>query len=152
MSKPCLGAPSPTAPSFEMPASACDCHIHVLGPYAEYPLAEERAYTAPEAPLRLLPWPAFPDDAVRVPPQAPGSTPDQLGLASGYSHRVFQNISGPGCGRVWVEGYGGPSSGLTNSLEIRALQGGRWGRCMGAHVLWGPWPRAIALTSRDADS
>lgn len=54
MSKPCLGAPSPTAPSFEMPASACDCHIHVLGPYAEYPLAEERAYTAPEAPLPAM--------------------------------------------------------------------------------------------------
>lgn len=54
MTKPCPGAPTPTAPSFDVPASACDCHIHVLGPYSEYPLAEERAYTAPEAPLPAM--------------------------------------------------------------------------------------------------
>lgn len=54
MSKPCPGAPEPTAPSFEMPAHSWDCHIHVLGPYAQYPLAEQRAYTAPEAPLPAM--------------------------------------------------------------------------------------------------
>lgn len=51
MTAPCLSAPAPTAPAFEMPAASCDCHIHVLGPYAKYPQASERAYSAPEAPL-----------------------------------------------------------------------------------------------------
>jgi predicted TIM-barrel fold metal-dependent hydrolase len=37
-----------------MPRGATDCHVHVLGPYARYPLAEERAYTAPEAPLPVF--------------------------------------------------------------------------------------------------
>jgi predicted TIM-barrel fold metal-dependent hydrolase len=37
-----------------MPANATDCHVHVLGPYARYPLAESRAYTAPEAPLPVF--------------------------------------------------------------------------------------------------
>ncbi len=37
-----------------MPAGATDCHIHVMGPYARYPLAEQRAYTAPEAPLPVF--------------------------------------------------------------------------------------------------
>lgn len=56
LSNPCPGAPIATAPAFEMPRGGCDCHVHVLGPYAAYPLAEDRAYTAPEAPL-----PAFLD-------------------------------------------------------------------------------------------
>jgi len=33
------------------PALACDCHIHVFGPYARYPLAAARKYTPPEAAL-----------------------------------------------------------------------------------------------------
>jgi predicted TIM-barrel fold metal-dependent hydrolase len=37
-----------------MPKGATDCHVHVLGPYARYPLAEDRAYTVPEAPLPLF--------------------------------------------------------------------------------------------------
>lgn len=28
-----------------------DCHAHVFGPYARYPLAQDRSYTPPEAPL-----------------------------------------------------------------------------------------------------
>jgi 2-pyrone-4,6-dicarboxylate lactonase len=54
MTKSCPGAPKATAPSLEMPARACDCHVHVLGPYAQYPLAEDRAYTAPEAALPVM--------------------------------------------------------------------------------------------------
>ena len=37
-----------------MPRGACDTHLHVLGPYALYPLAEDRPYTAPEAPLAAM--------------------------------------------------------------------------------------------------
>jgi predicted TIM-barrel fold metal-dependent hydrolase len=32
-------------------AKAWDCHAHVFGPYAAYPLADHRSYTPPEAPL-----------------------------------------------------------------------------------------------------
>ena len=54
MTRPCPGAPPPTAASFEVPRGACDCHLHVLGPYARYPLAADRPYTAPEAPLAAM--------------------------------------------------------------------------------------------------
>jgi len=37
-----------TAPRFVAPAGACDCHAHVFGPYASFPLAEDRSYTPPE--------------------------------------------------------------------------------------------------------
>jgi predicted TIM-barrel fold metal-dependent hydrolase len=33
----------------DMPPGACDCHVHVIGPTAQYPMAQERAYTPPEA-------------------------------------------------------------------------------------------------------
>jgi predicted TIM-barrel fold metal-dependent hydrolase len=33
------------------PPLACDCHIHVFGPYARYPLDAARKYTPPQAPL-----------------------------------------------------------------------------------------------------
>jgi 2-pyrone-4,6-dicarboxylate lactonase len=54
MTKPCPGAPPPTRPSFVLPKGTCDSHLHVLGPYSVYPLAEHRAYTSPEAPLGQL--------------------------------------------------------------------------------------------------
>ena len=54
MTKPCPGAPKATAPSFDMPPGATDCHVHVIGPYAQYPIADDRAYTAPEAPLPVF--------------------------------------------------------------------------------------------------
>ena len=34
---------------FAMPAMACDCHTHVFGPVAKYPLAASRVYTPAEA-------------------------------------------------------------------------------------------------------
>jgi predicted TIM-barrel fold metal-dependent hydrolase len=33
------------------PPGAWDCHTHVFGPYERFPLAAERSYTPPEAPL-----------------------------------------------------------------------------------------------------
>jgi predicted TIM-barrel fold metal-dependent hydrolase len=39
------------APSRPLPPRAADCHMHVFGPFARFPLAAERAYTVPEAPL-----------------------------------------------------------------------------------------------------
>jgi predicted TIM-barrel fold metal-dependent hydrolase len=39
------------APSQTLPPHAADCHMHVLGPFARFPLAAERAYTVAEAPL-----------------------------------------------------------------------------------------------------
>lgn len=37
-----------------VPAGACDCHVHVFGPATRYPLAPDRAYTPPEASLEDL--------------------------------------------------------------------------------------------------
>ncbi|HEV8680577.1 MAG TPA: ROK family protein [Stellaceae bacterium] len=45
-----LAASQPaTAPSFALPAGACDCHVHVFGQAAEFPFAARRAYTPPPA-------------------------------------------------------------------------------------------------------
>ncbi len=41
--------PVVSAPGFVVPENACDCHCHVFGPYAEYPLAAEHTYQPPEA-------------------------------------------------------------------------------------------------------
>ena len=37
-----------------MPPGACDCHVHIFGPYDKYPLGGERSYTPPEAPVEML--------------------------------------------------------------------------------------------------
>lgn len=34
-----------TAPAFEVPAGACDCHVHVFGPFDRFPLVPARRYT-----------------------------------------------------------------------------------------------------------
>jgi predicted TIM-barrel fold metal-dependent hydrolase len=39
------------SPAQPLPAGAADCHLHVFGPYDRFPLATERAYNVPEAPL-----------------------------------------------------------------------------------------------------
>jgi 2-pyrone-4,6-dicarboxylate lactonase len=38
-------------PGEPLPAHAADCHMHVFGPYDRFPLAAERAYNVPQAPL-----------------------------------------------------------------------------------------------------
>jgi predicted TIM-barrel fold metal-dependent hydrolase len=38
-------------PSQPLPPNSADCHLHVFGPYRRFPLAAERAYNVPEAPL-----------------------------------------------------------------------------------------------------
>jgi predicted TIM-barrel fold metal-dependent hydrolase len=50
----CPGSPPPTAPRVAPPPGACDTHLHVLGPYDRYPLADDRAYTVPAAPVAAL--------------------------------------------------------------------------------------------------
>ncbi len=50
MTQPCLAPdPNPCPPKFQMPAGACDCHAHVIGPPARYPFVPERSYTPPDA-------------------------------------------------------------------------------------------------------
>ena len=39
-----LGVPQ-TAPDFDVPPDACDCHVHVFGPPDRFPFAEDRVYT-----------------------------------------------------------------------------------------------------------
>lgn len=51
MTRPCLPPlEAVTPPSFRAPAGACDSHAHVFGPYARYPLADDRSYTPAEHP------------------------------------------------------------------------------------------------------
>jgi predicted TIM-barrel fold metal-dependent hydrolase len=45
---------NPTPASFTPPAGGCDCHTHVFGPFDHYPLARERSYTPPPAPVEDL--------------------------------------------------------------------------------------------------
>ena len=36
--------PNPHPPRYKLPAGACDCHLHVYGPFERYPLIAERGY------------------------------------------------------------------------------------------------------------
>ncbi len=40
-----------TAPTIPLPPNAADCHMHVFGPFDRFPLAADRSYNVPEAPL-----------------------------------------------------------------------------------------------------
>jgi len=49
---PCQGPdPNPHAPGIAIPDNACDCHAHIIGPLALFPLGSERSYTPPESNL-----------------------------------------------------------------------------------------------------
>lgn len=41
----------PRTPTLKAPPGACDCHMHIYGPRALYPLAESRAFDPPEGDL-----------------------------------------------------------------------------------------------------
>lgn len=46
----CAGPdPDPHPPKQNVPAGACDCHAHILGPLSDYPYAAGRSYDPPEA-------------------------------------------------------------------------------------------------------
>jgi predicted TIM-barrel fold metal-dependent hydrolase len=40
-----------TRPAFDVPAGACDCHVHVFGPFDRFPLLADRLYTPGPAAL-----------------------------------------------------------------------------------------------------
>jgi predicted TIM-barrel fold metal-dependent hydrolase len=49
MTRPCLPPHAAfSRPAFAIPAGACDSHAHVFGPFARFPLADERSYTPAE--------------------------------------------------------------------------------------------------------
>jgi predicted TIM-barrel fold metal-dependent hydrolase len=36
--------PNPHPPRYKLPSGACDCHLHIYGPFERYPLVAERGY------------------------------------------------------------------------------------------------------------
>lgn len=42
-------SPSPSKPCVQLPAGACDTHVHVFGPSAQFPFAAERTFTPADA-------------------------------------------------------------------------------------------------------
>ncbi len=55
MTRPCLPPlPDIAPPAFRAPPGACDSHAHVFGPFARYPLADDRSYTPAEHPAQAF--------------------------------------------------------------------------------------------------
>lgn len=44
----------PRKPKLELPAGACDAHVHVFGPRQRFPFADDRSYTPSDAPKEML--------------------------------------------------------------------------------------------------
>jgi predicted TIM-barrel fold metal-dependent hydrolase len=49
-----VGAAVRSAVDFDVPRGACDCHVHVFGDPAQFPFAEKRVYTPPQASVEQL--------------------------------------------------------------------------------------------------
>ena len=47
MTKPCPGPTPPSQPKLTAPPGLCDTHLHIVGAFDRFPLAEERGYTPP---------------------------------------------------------------------------------------------------------
>ncbi len=54
ISKPMREAATLTRPQFEVPAGACDSHIHIFGPEDRYPRVPHPHYTLPDGNLPQL--------------------------------------------------------------------------------------------------
>lgn len=53
--KSCLAPDAnPTKPKQPLPVGAWDAHCHVFGPAADFPYADDRSYTPPDAPFETL--------------------------------------------------------------------------------------------------
>jgi predicted TIM-barrel fold metal-dependent hydrolase len=49
MTRPCLSPKQEYSPvRIKIPADACDSHVHIFGPFADFPLAQDRSYTPSE--------------------------------------------------------------------------------------------------------
>jgi 2-pyrone-4,6-dicarboxylate lactonase len=46
--------PNPSAPTLALPRGACDAHVHVFGPAARFPFAQDRGFTPGDAPKGAL--------------------------------------------------------------------------------------------------
>ncbi|NQW81562.1 MAG: amidohydrolase, partial [Polaromonas sp.] len=46
--------PNPSTPRLTLPAGACDSHVHVFGPAAQFPFAVSRNFTPVDAPKERL--------------------------------------------------------------------------------------------------
>ena len=53
-SSPSEGANRAPAPATAVFPNACDCHVHIIGPQAKYPMAPNRPYTPPDATVAQL--------------------------------------------------------------------------------------------------
>jgi 2-pyrone-4,6-dicarboxylate lactonase len=54
VSPPLSYHPAPRRPKLELPAGACDAHVHVFGPQSRFPFAPGRSFTPCEAPKEKL--------------------------------------------------------------------------------------------------
>jgi predicted TIM-barrel fold metal-dependent hydrolase len=54
VSEPMRGADTLSPPTFQVPAGACDSHVHVFGPATSYPSVDKPHYTLPDGSLPQL--------------------------------------------------------------------------------------------------